>query len=88
MQDKKPKIEFPCQYPIKIIGKSTDNFDLMIIEAINPHLPSRFEGTLETRHSEQGNYTAITIEITATGEQQLKDIFTALKKIESVIMVL
>ncbi len=88
MTEEKPKIEFPCQYPIKVIGKVDENFDATVVEIINPFLSQPYEGTVESRDSEKGNYTAVTVEINATSEQQLKDIFAALKKCESVIMVL
>jgi hypothetical protein len=88
MSQKPPKIEFPCQYPIKVIGKADENFDAKVIEIINPFLEKPFEGSVETRDSEKGNYTAVTVEITATGEEQLKAIFEALNKNEKVIMVL
>lgn len=88
MSDDKPKIEFPCQYPIKVIGKADANFDATVIEILNPFLDKPYEGTVDTRDSEKGNYTAVTVEITATSDQQLKDIFEALKACESVMMVL
>ncbi|HAO87916.1 MAG TPA: hypothetical protein DCR00_03255, partial [Gammaproteobacteria bacterium] len=40
------------------------------------------------RPSKQKNYVSITVTIAATGEEQLQNIFTDLKEIESVKLVL
>lgn len=85
---KKPKIEFPCKYPIKVIGKGTDDFDSMVVETLNRFLSKPYEGTIDVRDSEKGNYIAVTVEITAESEQQLKDINQALRANDAVIMVL
>ena len=31
-----PKIEFPCLYPIKVIGRAVDTFRAQVLEAIEP----------------------------------------------------
>lgn len=83
-----PKIEFPCLYPIKIIGKAVDDFQDTVIAAVERHT-GRIDSKLITlRPSKQKNYLAITVTIAATGKEQLQNIFMDLKNIESVKMVL
>lgn len=87
-QGSKPKVTFPCQYPIKVIGKASDHFDAQIIAAINPFLDKPFEGTVQHKNSNEKNFTSVTITLYIQQEQQLQDIFEALKKNPNVLMVL
>jgi putative lipoic acid-binding regulatory protein len=34
-----PKIEFPCDYPIKVIGVSSDTFEPAVLEVFERHAP-------------------------------------------------
>jgi putative lipoic acid-binding regulatory protein len=84
----KPLLEFPCDYPIKIIGRSSDNFDSRIITIINRHQEKPFEGELRKTDSKEKNYQSITVTIQATSKEQLQALFDDLKKDEDVVMVL
>ena len=87
-QGSKPTITFPCQYPIKVIGKANDHFDAEIIAAINPFLDKPFEGTVQHKSSHEKNFTSVTIPLYIHNEQQLQHIFDALKLNPNVLMVL
>ena len=72
MQDQEPpKIEFPCAYPIKVLGRSSDEFESIILEVFERHAPGFDQQTLVARGSSKGTFTALTITITATGTAQL-----------------
>lgn len=83
-----PVIEFPCSYPIKIMGHATPNFTEEVIEVVTKHAPGVCEEHVSIRESGQGNYVAITIVIEATGVEQLTLMFQELKTNASVKMVL
>lgn len=87
-QGSQPKITFPCQYPIKVIGKASDHFDADIIAAINPFLEKPFEGTVQHKNSHEKNFTSVTIPLYIQREEQLQQIFDALKLNPNVLMVL
>lgn len=87
-QGSKPKVIFPCEYPIKVIGRASDHFDADVISAINPFLDKPFEGTVQHKNSNEKNFTSVTINLYIQQEQQLQDIFEALKKNPNVLMVL
>ena len=84
----KPLIEFPCDYPIKIIGRASEDFDVRIIAIINKHQEKPFEGQLIQKDSKEKNYRSFTINIHATSKEQLQALFDDLKKDEDVMMVL
>ena len=83
-----PKIEFPCDYPIKIMGVAGDELHRVIKMVMIKHAPGYDEAQITIRDSAQGNYQAITVTITATGTDQLQAIFTELKTSQHVKMVL
>ncbi len=67
-----PKIEFPCDYPIKVLGRSSDAFQSLVIEVFERHAPGFDQEAVSIRASSKGTFTAITITITATGREQLE----------------
>ena len=83
-----PKIEFPCLYPIKIIGHAVADFQDAVLEAIERHTGALDRDLIQVKPSKQQNYLSVTVTIAATGEEQLQNIFTDLKQIESVKLVL
>ena len=84
----KPLLEFPCDYPIKIIGHASGDFDARVIAIINQHQEKPFEGQLKQTDSKEKNYQSITVTIQATSKEQLQALFEDLKKDKDVIMVL
>ncbi len=83
-----PGIKFPCLYPIKIIGIADPAFQSTVIEAVERHTGFIDSELIRNKPSKLSNYLSITVTIAATGEDQLRSIFTDLKAIESVKLVL
>jgi putative lipoic acid-binding regulatory protein len=67
--------QFPCQFPVKALGKTSVNLDIMVIEIIRRHVIDPSEGALISRPSKGGKYTAVTVTIEATSKQQLDAIY-------------
>ena len=67
-----PKIEFPCDYPIKVLGRSSDAFRGIILEVFERHAPGFDQETITVKDSAKGTFTSLTITITATGKDQLE----------------
>ncbi|MCH1487991.1 MAG: DUF493 domain-containing protein [Pseudomonadales bacterium] len=82
------KIIFPCQYPIKILGSASVDFEVRVLEVVAEHASNFDSSTISRRDSNKGSFRSITVTITATGEQQLDTLHRALLKIEQVKMVL
>jgi putative lipoic acid-binding regulatory protein len=85
---KEPKIEFPCEYPIKVIGEFHANFSQEILEIVRRYDSAVVPEKVKERPSSKGNYRSITIAFWATGEPQLKKLFADLMECPSVRMVL
>jgi len=83
-----PKIEFPCDYPIKVMGIAGEGFQATVLEVIHRHAGPVPEHRVTERASARGNYVSVTVVIEATGEDQLSAIFRELMDQESVKLVL
>lgn len=70
--------EFPCDFPIKIMGKSHPEFAETIVTVVRRFDNEVDESRVETRPSSGGNYTGLTVTVRATSREQLDDIYRAL----------
>ena len=83
-----PKIEFPCEYPIKVLGHQTHDFRAVVIEVMTKHSGIVDDSQVAERASGKGTFVSITVTIIATGKDQLQAIFDDLKATGRVKMVL
>lgn len=83
-----PKIEFPCDYPIKVMGRSGDSFESSILTVFERHAPGFNQQAIEARFSRNGTFTSLTITITATGPDQLQALHQDLLATGHVTMVI
>lgn len=83
-----PKIEFPCAYPIKVMGQHDAGFADCIFEVIHRHASGFDKDAIIFRESSGGRYLSLTITITATGKDQLTALFEDLKATGRVALVL
>ena len=83
-----PKIEFPCEYPIKVMGEASALFHQHVLGTMDKYAAGFDRSKVSVRDSKKGRWHSITITITATGYSQLEDIFKELKSNSSVKMVI
>ena len=81
-------IEFPCNFPIKIIGRNTDNLMELVISVIRAHVPGFQAQSITSRESGQGKYVSVTVVLRATDKSILNKIYRDLSSNQKVIMVL
>jgi len=80
--------KFPCEFPIKAIGRKIDDLDAIVFSIVHRHVQSLSEAAIRSRLSKQGNYISLTITIMATSRQQLDAIYQDLTACEYIMMVL
>ncbi len=88
MSETESLLEFPCQFAIKAMGKSRDDFDTIVVEIVRRHVVDIREGAVSTRPSKGGNYLAVTVMIEATSREQLDAIYQGLTDHPDVLMAL
>ena len=81
-------LEFPCDFPIKAMGKSGNDFDALVVEIVRKHCPDLLEGAVKSRLSKAGNYVSVTVTIQARNRSQLDNIYFDLSAHEKVLMAL
>lgn len=77
--------EFPCEFPIKAMGRSGPVLERAVLEIINRHVTDLPEGALRLAESRGGKYTSITITITAHSKAHLDGIYMELTACEHVL---
>ena len=87
-QEEPPKIEFPCEYPIKVLGRESEQFQDVILEVFERHAPGFDRDSISVRASSKGTFTALTVIITATGKPQLEALHQDLMATGHVQMVI
>lgn len=78
MKQEKELLEFPCDFPIKVMGFADPQFANTIGELVKEFDPLFNPETIARRPSKQGRYEALHIVVHATGREQLDSIYMAL----------
>lgn len=81
-------LQFPCDFPIKVMGARVDGFADAVCGVIATHDPGFDPATLEMRASRNGNYLGLTVTVKATSREQLDRIYLALTSHPMVKVVL
>lgn len=71
-------IQYPSDFPIKIMGAMQDDFAESIVAVVLEHDPTFHAGKLEMRPSSKGNYLSLTANVRATSREQLDTLYRAL----------
>ncbi len=81
-------IEYPCQFPIKVMGAKVDGFVHALTHIAHQFDPAFDATSIELRESKAGNYLGVTLTVHATSRKQLDELYRALSTHPMVKMVL
>ncbi|MDO9151854.1 MAG: DUF493 domain-containing protein [Methylotenera sp.] len=73
-----PLIEFPCCFPIKVMGETQEIFSTTMIALIQTIVPSFNAEHIEMRASANGKYISLTCSVDVVSQAQLDDIYRLL----------
>ncbi len=88
MSDTESPIQFPCDFPIKAMGRIEEGFHQQVIDIVRKHAPDLDEASVKSRMSKNKNYVSVTLTIHATSRAQLDAIYLDLTACLAVIMAL
>ena len=88
MDTKKTILTFPCDFPIKILGKANFDFEAAVLTIIRKHVPHLSEGAVQLKPSNEGNYLSITAMVHVESQTQLDNLYQELVACKLVLMVL
>jgi putative lipoic acid-binding regulatory protein len=81
-------IEFPCDFPVKVMGAAIPEFHQRMIEIASQHDPCFNADETRLRHSKTGKYTSLTLNIHAKNRSQLDALYQELTDCELVLWAL
>lgn len=81
-------IEYPCRFPIKVMGAKVDGFVPAIVRVAQQFDPGFDPSSVELRDSSGGKYQGITLTIHATSREQLDELYRTLSTHPMVKVVL
>ena len=81
-------LEFPCNFPIKIMGRDTPEFHVTARELVEKYTGPLDDSAIQSTVSRKGSFVSITVTVTAQSQQQLDDIYREVTDNEDVLMAL
>ena len=81
-------IEYPCDFPIKVMGLNVDGFASAMGFVARQFDPSWQEKTLEIRASKGGKYLGLTLTVRVNNREQLDELYRTLSSHPMVKVVL
>jgi putative lipoic acid-binding regulatory protein len=79
---------FPCQFPLKVMGRKSDDFRSLVIGIVQKHAGTIEPAQIEERPSKDGNYLSLTCTFEAQSREQLDALYRELTSCEHVLIVL
>jgi len=81
-------LEFPCRFPLKVIGVDHPELTTRVVRIIRAHVPGLDEGSIATRPSSSGKFLSISISFVAESQQQLDAVYRDLTAADYIRFVL
>lgn len=81
-------ILFPCEFPIKMMGRDTLEFHAIARRLIEDHVGPVADEAIDVNLSAKGNFVSMTVTVTATSQQQLDDIYRDVSGHDDILMAL
>lgn len=81
-------LEFPCRFPIKMMGRDGEQFRRVAISLVEQHVGPIPDDAITMSPSRNGTFLSITVTITAESREQLDRIYGALTDHEEILVAL
>ena len=81
-------LEFPCKFPIKMMGRESPEFRATARALVEKHVGEVSDDAVQASFSRNGRFVSVTVTIIATSRQQLDDIYQDVTDHEDVLMAL
>jgi hypothetical protein len=87
-EDRPSLLAYPCEFPMKIMGRREGGFAQGVMEIVLRHAPDFQPASMEMRPSRHGKYLSLTVVINARSREQLDALYQDLCDHPAVVMVL
>jgi len=88
MSDQETLLTFPCDFPIKAMGRTNAGLVELLAGIVREHDPCFDETRMQVKPSRAGNYVSVTLRVRAVSKAQLDAIYRAITACEQVLFAL
>lgn len=88
MSNPETLLEFPCAFPVKIVGRMEDGFAAALVEVVLRHAPDFDAASVTMKASSSNKYLSLTCTINATSKRQLDELYREISAHPLVVMAL
>lgn len=81
-------LQFPCEFPLKIIGRNEDDFERFAFEFVRDFVPTLNQEMVSCRLSGEGKYISISMTFIAESREQVDAIYQAMTGHERILFAL
>ena len=81
-------LEFPCEFPIKVMGRQSEEFETVVLGIFEKHLDDMNQASVSSKPSGSGNFISLTVVFEATSKEHLDNIYRDLTDHELVLFCL
>ena len=81
-------LEFPCDFPIKIMGRDTAEFHVIARALVEKHTGPLPDDAIRRSLSKKGRFVSITITVNAQSQEQLDAIYREVSGHDDVLVAL
>jgi putative lipoic acid-binding regulatory protein len=81
-------LEFPCDFPIKIMGRESDEFRALARALVEKHTGPLSDDAIASALSRNGAFISVTVTVVAQSQQQLDDIYREVTSHDEILIAL
>ncbi len=81
-------LEFPCAYPLKVMGRDNQQFRSVVRTIVERHIGPVPDSVVTSRASSEGHFLALTFAITAESRAQLDALYRELSSCPEILVAL
>ncbi len=88
MSDESTLLKFPCDFPVKVMGRQSVEFRELVVSIAERHVGALEPERVQHRASKDGNYVSVTVTVRADSREQLDNLYRELTACEQILYVL
>lgn len=83
-----PIVEYPINFPLKVIGFDESDFEDFVVEIVRRHVPVLLEENIISRLSSGNKYRSVSFQFIANSREQMDALYAELSSHERILMIL